>query len=888
MAALPTRVRARHATGLGSGSTSRRVPHFAPRLALGWLRRLSHAATPCPPSVAPRQLPGGAPDAVGLVGPLARLGPPPVRLASRVVTLGAAPCHPASWPGADGAGPWSAAHPVSPPRFVPSWGHAATRAWAVPRAGRHCPARRPDRPQAGLRWLPGPPAAGNALRAHRHQPPGVRFPVAPADDIVSTAAQHAAAVQPRLDLPLDPGIPALGQADRASRGDPPPPGGLSAARGPAAWLPRPSRREPCPAAAEARPVGDPWPASLSPQLILHTVDACPDLGATLPPMSPPSTAPAPPAGRGRAAAWATARRALPAGRLVPRSPPPAPRPLDPCCPRTPGSPAALTAVLRLPSGAADGRCPSTARGAPARTTGRGGPRGAPPRRARSPRHAPAPRPSGSGETPPAAGPRRAGAPAACPPSLATGAPAVPAAGVALRWLVRAAARPLVPPSGACGPVSPALPGVPWASVPHLPGRRRVPAAPPYLAPRRRPPAPLGSRRWPLALRYPAGRRPWGAGPGSRTAGSRWLSPCPSPPGPTGPARRPRWCPDHSPSRVQDGGLPPQATRRLAPHALRPLLADHTSTSVGAPPRGLPPHYPRRHTPHDCDARGFAPDRRARRWSGGACAAAALTHGVTTASGWSTSNGGRSASCRLWNRRCCDLGLPETLVAEVEWRLQAQGTLRGNIFGVMCPTGFGCRTVSELTQVRVWDTHDPGRLLGARPQQQWIRPLQRRGQALLIRLWQQVADKSPATQSRWPWTWAADDSVFKKAGQQLGLVGTWYSGQEHRVRLGIDGLLLVVVIGDGKLVVPVDFVVRRPDPVGPGRPCRDKLTWLQVMLDRSWASLQRRCRGLPPPWSWRIVGLGIRHGWNRSTRTSRGPWSWRASGGMSSRCRMGVG
>jgi hypothetical protein len=194
----------------------------------------------------------------------------------------------------------------------------------------------------------------------------------------------------------------------------------------------------------------------------------------------------------------------------------------------------------------------------------------------------------------------------------------------------------------------------------------------------------------------------------------------------------------------------------------------------------------------------------------------------------------------------DLGLPETLVAEIEWRLQAQVKLLGKIFGMMFPTMFGCRTVYELTQVRVWDKNFPSRILGALPQQKWIRQLQRRGQALLIRLWQQVADKSPATQSRWQWTWAADDSVFKKSGQQLGLVGTWYSGQEHRVRLGIDGLLLVVVIGEGKLVVPVDFVVRRPDPMGPGRPCRDKLTWLQVMLDRSWASLQRRCRGLPAP------------------------------------------
>jgi hypothetical protein len=194
----------------------------------------------------------------------------------------------------------------------------------------------------------------------------------------------------------------------------------------------------------------------------------------------------------------------------------------------------------------------------------------------------------------------------------------------------------------------------------------------------------------------------------------------------------------------------------------------------------------------------------------------------------------------------DLGLPETLTAAVERRLKAQEQLLGKIFGVMFPALFGCRTSYELTQVRVWDKNLPSRLLGALPKQKWVRQLQRRGQDLLIQLWQHVEAKSPATQSRWQWTWVGDDSVFKKSGQQLGLVGTWYSGQEHRVRLGIDGLLLVVVIGDGKLVVPVDFVIRRPDPVGPGRPCRDKLTWLQVMLDRTWAVLQRCCRRLPAP------------------------------------------
>ncbi len=93
---------------------------------------------------------------------------------------------------------------------------------------------------------------------------------------------------------------------------------------------------------------------------------------------------------------------------------------------------------------------------------------------------------------------------------------------------------------------------------------------------------------------------------------------------------------------------------------------------------------------------------------------------------------------------------------------------------------------------------------------------------------------------------SDDSVFKKYGEQLGLVGTWWSGQEKRVLSGIDGVLLVVVIGNGKLVVRADFAIRRPDPTGPGRPCRDKLRWVQSMLDGRVAALRRRGLELPPP------------------------------------------
>ena len=193
-----------------------------------------------------------------------------------------------------------------------------------------------------------------------------------------------------------------------------------------------------------------------------------------------------------------------------------------------------------------------------------------------------------------------------------------------------------------------------------------------------------------------------------------------------------------------------------------------------------------------------------------------------------------------------LGLPADLVAEIEGRLRSQKKLLGKIVGMMCPPLFGCRTNTELCRVRGWDKNLPSRLLSALPKRSWIKRLRRLGLEVLVPLWRYAASASEATRSRWQWTWVGDDSVFKKYGEQLGLVGTWWSGQEHRVLAGIDGVLLVVVIGEGKLVVPVDFAIRRPDPTGPGAPCRDKLYWVQVMLDGRIAALRRRAVHLPPP------------------------------------------
>ena len=113
-----------------------------------------------------------------------------------------------------------------------------------------------------------------------------------------------------------------------------------------------------------------------------------------------------------------------------------------------------------------------------------------------------------------------------------------------------------------------------------------------------------------------------------------------------------------------------------------------------------------------------------------------------------------------------LGLPDTLVREIEGRLRSQQKLLGKIVGVMFPALFGCRTPSELCRVRGWDHNWPSRLLHALPKRSWLKRLRRLGLEVLTPLWRHVATQSEATHSRWQWTWATDDSVFHTYGDQL--------------------------------------------------------------------------------------------------------------------------
>jgi DDE superfamily endonuclease len=194
----------------------------------------------------------------------------------------------------------------------------------------------------------------------------------------------------------------------------------------------------------------------------------------------------------------------------------------------------------------------------------------------------------------------------------------------------------------------------------------------------------------------------------------------------------------------------------------------------------------------------------------------------------------------------DLGFPDTLVAEIESRLQAQQQLLGKIVGIMFPTLFGARHPHELTRVRGWDKNVPRKLLSALPKRSWLKRLRRLGLEILLSIWRHTQTQSASTQSRWQWRWMVDDSVFRKYGHHFRLVGRWWSGQFKHPVWGIDGVLLLVVIGDGKLIIPADFAIRRPNPKGPGRKCQDKLNLTQKMLDERLAAFAKRGVTLPPP------------------------------------------
>ena len=108
----------------------------------------------------------------------------------------------------------------------------------------------------------------------------------------------------------------------------------------------------------------------------------------------------------------------------------------------------------------------------------------------------------------------------------------------------------------------------------------------------------------------------------------------------------------------------------------------------------------------------------------------------------------------------DVGVPDHFVTEIAGRLRTHKTFLGTIFGLMYPTRFGGVHAFELTRARGWDTPGPSRMLGALPKRAWRQRLRQLGHEVLGSLWRPRAAMRAATRSRWQWTGALDDAVFR--------------------------------------------------------------------------------------------------------------------------------
>ena len=87
-----------------------------------------------------------------------------------------------------------------------------------------------------------------------------------------------------------------------------------------------------------------------------------------------------------------------------------------------------------------------------------------------------------------------------------------------------------------------------------------------------------------------------------------------------------------------------------------------------------------------------------------------------------------------------LGLPETLVSEIEGRLQSQQKLLGKIGEVMFPAFFGCRTPVRGVLGAGLGQELAGTPFTVFPKHSWLKWLWRLGLEVLVPLWHHMATK----------------------------------------------------------------------------------------------------------------------------------------------------
>lgn len=134
---------------------------------------------------------------------------------------------------------------------------------------------------------------------------------------------------------------------------------------------------------------------------------------------------------------------------------------------------------------------------------------------------------------------------------------------------------------------------------------------------------------------------------------------------------------------------------------------------------------------------------------------------------------------------------------------------------------GCENYYEFSQQYGIDKNKVYRILESASPTSWMRLLRRISTKLLVRIVRRYHTMSVSTKSRYRVTLMVDSTTLLKFTQKLGLAGIFWSGSLKRKAKGIQLVVLYAVIGEGKLLIPLDIRIRKPSPKGRGRRCKEQ-------------------------------------------------------------------
>jgi len=197
----------------------------------------------------------------------------------------------------------------------------------------------------------------------------------------------------------------------------------------------------------------------------------------------------------------------------------------------------------------------------------------------------------------------------------------------------------------------------------------------------------------------------------------------------------------------------------------------------------------------------------------------------------------------------DLEIDNELAKFVKAHLGKMLKAFSSILGLLLLPLSGCESYFDFSCEYGMGKNKPYRILERGTSAVWIRLLRRISSKLLIKIAKRYHQMSDATKSRFKVTLVVDSTTLLKLASKMGLVGIFWSGQLKREAPSIQMIVLYAVIGEGKLLIPLDMRIRRPDLAGRGRKCKEQPELVLEMI----RNLKTRClsKGVNPK-GWFIV------------------------------------